>query len=66
MEEFDELNVVTKREVMNMAKDPVCGMQVDEKKPGATSNYQGKIYYFCSPSCKRAFENNPVRFVKQS
>ena len=49
-----------------MAKDPVCGMQVDEKKPGATSDYQGKIYYFCSASCKRAFENNPKRFVSQS
>ena len=61
-----ELGHDCREEVIAMAKDPVCGMQVDEKKPGATSNYEGKIYYFCSASCKRAFENNPKRFVSQS
>jgi len=47
-----------------MAKDPVCGMQVDEKKPAATSNYKGKSYYFCSVSCKEQFEKNPEKFMK--
>lgn len=36
-----------------MAKDPVCGMGVDMEKPPATSVYQGKTYYFCSPGCKK-------------
>jgi YHS domain-containing protein len=49
---------------MGMAKDPVCGMQVDEKKPAATSNYKGKAYYFCSVSCKEQFEKNPEKFMK--
>lgn len=31
-----------------MAKDPVCGMEVEEKKAAGTSMYQGKIYYFCT------------------
>ena len=30
-----------------MAKDPVCGMDVDEQKAVATSEYKGKTYYFC-------------------
>jgi len=34
-----------------MAKDPVCGMEVDEKTPAATSEYKGKTYYFCDPGC---------------
>jgi YHS domain-containing protein len=29
-----------------MAKDPVCGMTVDEKKAAAKSEYMGKTYYF--------------------
>ncbi|MGQ9629109.1 MAG: YHS domain-containing protein [bacterium] len=32
-----------------MAKDPVCGMEVDEKKAAATSTYKDKTYYFKDP-----------------
>ncbi len=48
-----------------MAKDPVCGMQVDEKKAAATSTYQGKTFYFCAPGCKSTFDKNPERYAKQ-
>ena len=48
-----------------MARDPVCGMDVDEKKaPGGKSEYQGKTYYFCSPGCKKDFDRNPAKYVK--
>ncbi len=46
-----------------MAKDPVCGMTVDEKK-AAKVTHKGKTYYFCNPSCQWAFESNPKQFVK--
>ncbi len=46
-----------------MAIDPVCKMQVDEKKAAAKSEYQGKTYYFCSPGCKRTFEQNPAKYL---
>ncbi len=46
-----------------MAKDPVCGMQVDEKKAAATSTYQGTTYYFCAPGCKVTFDKNPEKFT---
>jgi len=39
-----------------MAKDPVCGMIVDEKKANLKSDYMGKTYYFCAPSCKATFD----------
>ncbi len=45
-----------------MTKDPVCGMQVDEKKAAATSVYQGTTYYFCAMRCKEAFEKDPGKF----
>jgi YHS domain-containing protein len=46
-----------------MAKDPVCGMQVDEKKAAASSVYKGTTYYFCAPGCKTAFEKSPEKYV---
>ena len=49
-----------------MAKDPVCGMMVNEKTAKFKSDYQGKTYYFCAASCKSTFDKNPVKFVKSS
>jgi YHS domain-containing protein len=45
-----------------MAKDPVCKMEVDEKK-AAKEKYEGRTYYFCSPSCQWAFKEKPEEFV---
>lgn len=49
-----------------MAKDPVCGMDVDEKKAAATSVYQGTSYYFCAKGCKVAFDKSPEKFLRQT
>ncbi len=46
-----------------MAKDPVCGMTVNEKDAKFTSQYSGKTYYFCNPSCKSTFDKNPGRYA---
>jgi YHS domain-containing protein len=40
------------KEVNPMAKDPVCGMMVDEEKAAATSEYKGKTYYFGRPAAR--------------
>jgi YHS domain-containing protein len=42
-----------------MAKDSVCGMEMDEKKAPAKSRHMGKTYYFCAPACKGAFGEDP-------
>ncbi len=47
-----------------MAKDPVCKMEVNEKMAKWKSDYKGKTYYFCNPSCKSTFEKNPTKYVK--
>ncbi|MFW6151208.1 MAG: YHS domain-containing protein [Chloroflexota bacterium] len=47
-----------------MAKDPVCGMEVNEKRAAATSQYKGKTYYFCAPGCKKAFDADPEKYLK--
>lgn len=48
-----------------MAKDPVCNMEVDEKKAAATSVYKGKIYYFCVKGCKERFDKDPEKFITE-
>lgn len=48
-----------------MTHDPVCGMQIDEKKAGVKSEYHGTTYYFCSPSCKAAFGKEPAKYTKR-
>ncbi|MDP2920556.1 MAG: YHS domain-containing protein [Dehalococcoidia bacterium] len=46
-----------------MAKDPVCGMTVNEKTAPAKSDYKGNTYYFCNPGCKKTFDANPEKFT---
>ncbi|MDE1830537.1 MAG: heavy metal translocating P-type ATPase, partial [Thaumarchaeota archaeon] len=38
-----------------MAKDPICGMYVEEKKDTITQNVEGIQYYFCSSNCLNEF-----------
>ena len=52
------------KEVTKMAKDPVCGMEVDEKSAPAKSEHMGKTYYFCALACKKAFDENPAKYTE--
>lgn len=38
-----------------MAKDPICGMYVDEKTAELKAEIRGTTYYFCSKSCLDEF-----------
>jgi YHS domain-containing protein len=46
-----------------MAKDLVCGMDVDEKTAKYKTTYKGKTYYFCAPGCQKTFEANPEKYI---
>jgi len=46
-----------------MAIDPVCKMKVEESKAAATSEYKGNKYYFCAKGCKKAFDQNPEKYL---
>jgi Cu+-exporting ATPase len=48
----------------DVAKDPVCGMQVDPATAAGSSQHNGKTYYFCSKSCQAKFDANPSQFVR--
>ena len=47
-----------------MAIDPVCNMEVDEKKAAAKSDYKGRTFYFCAVGCKKSFDKNPEKYIK--
>ena len=51
---------------MIMAKDPVCGMMVDEKKAKFKSDYNGKTFYFCAAACKTTFDKDPAKYAGAS
>jgi YHS domain-containing protein len=43
--------------------DPVCGMQVDPHKTDLTAEYDGQTYFFCAENCRKAFENQPRKYL---
>lgn len=46
-----------------MAKDAVCGMDVEEAKAAGKSEYKGDTYYFCSNGCKTSFDKEPEKYA---
>lgn len=47
-----------------MAKDPVCGMEIDEGQTRHEAHYMGETHCFCSEDCKIAFERDPEKYVR--
>ena len=46
-----------------MERDPVCGMDVDPATAKHTTEHAGKTYYFCAAGCRKAFEEDPARYL---
>lgn len=46
-------------------RDPVCGMEITSANVGATLDYNGQTYYFCSLDCKETFLAHPEEFVEK-
>lgn len=42
--------------VVELVKDPICGMAVDPSKAYYTEVGKGKKYYFCGAGCKATFK----------
>lgn len=48
-----------------MPIDPVCGMEIKHSQAQETYIYKGKIFYFCSKTCKEEFEQSPEDFLEE-
>ncbi|WP_038360777.1 heavy metal translocating P-type ATPase [Bosea sp. 117] len=46
-----------------MAKDPVCGMDVDPHTATLKADHKGITYYFCSAGCRTKFIASPEKYL---
>jgi Cu+-exporting ATPase len=46
-----------------VAKDPACGVDINEEKAKFKSEYMSKTYYFCCEICKTTFDRNPAKYT---
>jgi Cu+-exporting ATPase len=51
---------------LEMVKDPVCGMEIDPRQAGASMEYQGATYFFCSQACHERFMAEPERYAQEA
>lgn len=49
---------------MAQVRDVVCGMMVDTETAQHKSEYKGQTYYFCAAGCKRSFDQDPERYLR--
>ncbi len=47
---------------MAVAKDPVCGMEVDTST-NLKVEYEGETYYFCGKGCMLDFQEDPEKYL---
>jgi Cu+-exporting ATPase len=47
----------------NTVHDPVCGMDIDPATAAGKSEYKEQTFYFCSLGCKKAFDENPEKYL---
>ena len=46
-----------------MARDVVCGMEIDGQQAAARREYKGRMYYFCSLDRLQRFEAEPAHYA---
>jgi len=46
-----------------MAKDPVCGMEIEKDIAKGSVEHMGKTFFFCSEECKNKFEKEPMKYM---
>ena len=51
-------------EAVKSAVDPVCGMSVNLETAEIRATIAGQQYYFCAEGCRKAFVDNPDKFLK--
>ncbi len=45
-----------------MVRDPVCGMEIQEKEAHARREYGGRTFFFCSAKCVEEFDKEPAKY----
>jgi P-type Cu+ transporter len=53
-------------ESQTVARDPVCGMQVDPATSKHRFDHRGESFHFCSAGCRTKFAANPGKYLTKS
>jgi YHS domain-containing protein len=48
---------------MTLPKDAVCGMEIVDENAAPQSIHEADTYFFCSPTCKTKFDEEPARYA---
>ncbi len=48
---------------MAIAKDPVCGMEVDTATSQLSFERDGQTYWFCGKGCMLEFKDDPEKYL---
>ncbi len=48
---------------MAIAKDPVCGMDVDTETSKLSLEHDGTTYWFCGKGCLLEFKDDPDKYL---
>ena len=51
-------------EFVQSAIDPVCGMTVNPETTKIKTTIEGEYYYFRAEGCRKAFVENPKKFLE--
>jgi YHS domain-containing protein len=64
---YDDGRIVfgDRRETALLAKDPVCGTDVEVARAPASTDYEGRTFYFCSLQCKDDFDRQPQEYLSR-
>jgi Cu+-exporting ATPase len=49
-----------------MEKDLICGAEIWPEYAACRSQYRGKTYFFCCPSCQHEFDSDPERWLTRA
>jgi YHS domain-containing protein len=56
--------IMTRPESVKSVIDPVCGMSVNPETTKIIATIEGEHYYFCAEGCRKAFVENPKKFLE--
>ncbi len=43
---------------------PICNMTFRSDKAATKAEHGGRVYYFCTETCLRQFEEDPARYAR--
>jgi Cu+-exporting ATPase len=55
--------MANKSHTAHLARDPVCGMDVDPHASKYRAEHGGRTYHFCSAGCRTKFAADPMRYL---